>query len=103
MKIEFIQYLPNGRRKRVLIQRPRDIVDRAADIKRAGYRLECKALGNGSVAVGIADLDADELLASRVVPNDEGVPLAVDAMINEFHQKLVDVRALIAIQAPALQ
>lgn len=92
-EIEFIQFLPNGLRKRVTIQRGSVLAQKAAEIKEAGYRLECKAEGNGTVAVAIADHHADAIIASRCAANGPDVPLAVDAMINEFHAWLVSARA----------
>jgi hypothetical protein len=89
-EIEFIQYLPNNLRKRVLVDRPEDIVAKANLLKERGFRLECKNLGDGNVMLGVADPILDFLLASRTAKNGPELTEAVDGLLDDVHAILLE-------------
>lgn len=89
-EIEFIQFLPNNVRKRVLIDRSDDIAAMAKALKDRGFRLECKSLGDGQSMVAVADATLDFLLASRTVKDGPDVLTAVDGLITDVHAVLVE-------------
>lgn len=84
-EIEFIQFLGDKLRKRVIVDRPVEIAQKADALKARGFRLECKNIGDGDVMIAVADADMDFLLASRTLPNGPGLPEAVDALLTEVH------------------
>ena len=53
----------------------------AAQIVAAGFRLECEMLTTREVSLTIFDIDKEEDVAIRVVPNGPQVPPAVDDLI----------------------
>ena len=83
--IEFTQFLmPNGRRTTVWIERPDDIVNKAREIRAAGFRFETEMLGDyQTISLTIAKDDGD--YAIKVVPNGPRVPEAIDRMISDFN------------------
>lgn len=89
-EIEFIQYLPNNLRKRVIVDRPDEVVAKANLLKDRGFRLECKNLGDGNVMLGVADPIMDFLLASRTVKDGPEVVEAVDGLLCDVHQILLE-------------
>lgn len=99
-EIEFIQYLPNNIRKRVMIERPEDVVAKAKALTDRGFRLECKNLGDDSVMLAVADQIMDFLLASRIVKNGPEVVEAVDGLLSDVHSILLERDA--RYKAPAL-
>ena len=83
MEIEFTQYLrPHGQKKKVRIDRPKAVADKAKEIKNAGLCLECEVLMSGDVSFTIANEELD--LAFEIVPNGPEVPDAVDRLILNF-------------------
>ncbi|KKL53836.1 hypothetical protein LCGC14_2271410 [marine sediment metagenome] len=82
--IEFTQFLmPHGRRDCVWIERPNNIVKKAAEIRAAGFRFETEMLSDyQTISLTIADDDGD--YAVEVVPNGPSVPEAIDRMISSF-------------------
>ena len=84
-EIPFTQYLlPNGRRVKVSIARPKEIYDKAMDIIKAGYRLEVERLSTGNISMTISDNDGDYDI--EVIENCPEVPIAADRMITRFHE-----------------
>ena len=83
--IEFTQFLmPNGRRTTVWIERPDDIVNKAQEIRTAGFRFETEMLGDyQTISLTIAKDDDD--YAIELVPNGPRVPEAIDRMISDFN------------------
>ena len=82
--ISFTQFLmPDGRPKHVWIERPNDIVKKAAEIRAAGFRFETEMLSDyQTISLTIAKDDGD--YAIEVVPNGPSVPEAIDRMISAF-------------------
>ncbi len=92
--IEFTQYLmPHGRRDTVWIERPADVMEKAVEIREAGFRFGCEMLSDyQTISLTISD-DNDDY-AIKVVPNGPDVPEAIDQMIRDFN--ISDVRIVVA-------
>ena len=83
--IEFTQFLmPDGRSKIVWIERPSNIVKKAAEIQAAGFCFETEMLSDYKM-ISLTISDADDDYAQKVVPNGPKVPEAIDIMISEFN------------------
>lgn len=83
MEVTFIQYLsPDGRQKRVQIDRPEAVARKARAIWEAGYALEVEVLSTGEVSLSIGNGEEDR--AIELCANGPEVPLAVDRLILEF-------------------
>lgn len=88
--IPFTLYLlPNGRKVEVIIDRPKDIYDKAMDIIKAGYRFEAEVLTCGMVSLTIFHLIDEEDKDIEVISNRPEVPTAVDRMITRFWKSLI--------------
>ncbi len=86
--IPFTQYLlPNGRKIETGIFRPDEIYEKAMDIIDAGFRFEAEILRTGEVSITITDND-DVDVDIEVVENGPDVLLAVDQLVNRFHEIL---------------
>ena len=82
--IPFTQYLrPDGRPKRVTIERSAAIESKAADILKQGLVFECEVLHDGTISLTITDPDEGDL-AIELCPNGPAVPEAVDRLIEGF-------------------
>lgn len=84
--IPFTQYLrPHGRKRKVTINRPKDVYDRAMDIIKSGFCFEIEMLTNGLVSMTITNDDGDQ--DCEIVTNGSEVPVAVDRMIVRFYER----------------
>ena len=87
MAIQFTQFIrPDGRRKLISIERPADIEDKARKITAAGCVFECENLQNGKIYLDCCNSEAE--IAIEIVPNNEAVPAAVDAIVNLAFERL---------------
>lgn len=88
MSIPFTQFvLPDGRRRRVFIDRPEHIEEAAEAIMAQGYRFEIEVLTTGHVSMTVTDDDGD--LCVEVVPNDHRVSPAVDRLVEQARAMLL--------------
>ena len=86
-KIPFTQYLlPDGRKKEIEIERPKDIYKKAMSIIEAGYWFEIEVLSTGHINMTISDDEDDYDM--EIAINALGVSLAVDKMINHFYNSM---------------
>jgi hypothetical protein len=82
-EIEFTQYLrPDGRTRKIYIERSEPIVQMARVIQAEGYCFECEELMTGMVSLTISDGEQD--VAIEVCQNGPEVVEAVDRMIKEW-------------------
>lgn len=87
MSIEFTQFLmPDGRRKRITIECPPQIEEKAEAIKNAGLDFECEVLRNGMVSFTCTDDEADQFI--ELCNNGSGVPKTVEKLINNAYSNL---------------
>ena len=87
--IPFTQYLrPYGHKRAVKIDRPENVVLKAAEIAAAGYQFEIEELSTGHVSMTITgwnpETDEEGDVAQRICPNGPKVPEKVDEMILGF-------------------
>jgi hypothetical protein len=88
LDIVFTQFLrPDGRRQRVWIERPADIVKMAHAIEAAGGRFEIESLTTGDVSMTVEWGD-DWPVAIAVCPNGPPVVDAVDRLVREAAKRL---------------
>lgn len=84
-KIIFRQYMsPKGRTKQMEIDRPEEICQKARDLVRHSYRLECEEFSSGRVLLVIFDPRTDQTVAIEVAQNGTVVPAAIDRLISGF-------------------
>ncbi len=84
MTIPFTQYkLPNGRKVPASIHCRANTEEKAQRLINKGYRFECEVLTTGEVSLTITN-DEDGDVAIKVVPNDASIPIAVEALIDNF-------------------
>ncbi len=90
--IKFTQYLrPDGQKNEIVIHRPEQIADKAADLVSAGWKLEAEVLMTGQVSLTCELLDDEgDPIGDfiEVVPNGPQVLGAVDKLITEAHASL---------------
>jgi len=81
----FTQFImPNGRTKKITIERPEAIEIKADVLLEAGYRLEIEILRNDMISMTIGSPHGDrEDIAIRLCENGPKIPLAVDELIHE--------------------
>lgn len=80
MSIPFTQYLrPNGRTEEISIGRSTEIEDMAARFIKAGGAYEVELLSTGEVSLTAVMDNTD--VEIELVPNGEGVALAVDKLV----------------------
>ena len=78
--VEFTQHLlPDGRQKKVIIDRPDEIADIAEQFVKKGGRLEIELLATGVISI-TAEL-GDDTIAHELVKNGPDVPASVDIVI----------------------
>lgn len=83
MSIEFTQYLmPDGRQKKIRIDRPQAIETKAREIVARGFRFEAEMLTTGEISLTISDGECD--LDIEVIDNGPEIPCAVDRMVERF-------------------
>jgi hypothetical protein len=88
MAIQFTQYLlPNGRRRQIEIERPDDIEAMAQILVDHGCFFDAEVLRTDHVSL-TCEHD-DDLIAIQVCPNDENVPRAVDNLVRDAYEKVV--------------
>lgn len=89
MSIEFTQFLlPDGRQKKIKIDRPKAIEDLATELDDAGHRFEIEVLMNGviSMTVEIEGPDGEEITrAHELVENGPKVPKRIDKLIQDAY------------------
>ena len=91
--VPFTQYLlPDGRTKKVWIERPEDICRKAKDIIDAGHRFEIEVLTTGHVSATIHHIEDEEDIDIVVVENGPAVPVEIDRMVKRFHAALSRAR-----------
>jgi hypothetical protein len=84
--IEFTQYLrPDGRQRKVYVERSEDVTNKAEAIQGWGYCFECEELMTGMVSFTISDGEQD--VAIELCPNGPEVPETIDRLIEEFWQQ----------------
>jgi hypothetical protein len=85
--VPFTQYLrPDGRRRKVCIERAPDVAAQAQRLINAGYHFDIEELMNGTVSMTVEpdqpDAEGETFpIASELVPNGPAVPDAVDRLI----------------------
>lgn len=87
LTIRITQYLlPDGRKRSVLIDRPKEIVEKARTLVRQGYHFECEMLNDyETVSLTIVDDSSDRGdVAIELAKNGPDVPVAVDRLIMNF-------------------
>lgn len=85
--VEFTQFmLPDGRRHKTFIARPKAIAEKVREICRSGGRLEIERLSNGVISMEI--VRGEDSLSIKLCPNDPSVPRVVDELVNEAHRAL---------------
>lgn len=93
MAIEFTQYVrPHGEKRTVHIGRPFDVERKAQGIVESELTFECEVLTDGRVSLTVTNPQEGDV-AIRVVSNGPAVPPAVDALVEEAHQQLVQRKA----------
>jgi len=87
MTITFIQYFkPDGRTRKIDIDRPLDVDRMARDLVRMGYRFEIEILRTGEVHMSVA-MGGDDFV-SRICENGPMVRDNIDSMIREAHMAI---------------
>jgi hypothetical protein len=82
--IPFTEYrLPHGRRFETGIDCPDDVAASAQQVIDAGHRFECEILRTGQVSLTVFNLEDEEDVAIRVVPNGPGIKEAVASLVAE--------------------
>jgi hypothetical protein len=80
MTIPFTQYLrPNGRKRPVEIDRPKEIEAIACRFIASGGHYECEALTTGHASLTAVKFDRDVCIELRM--NGPDVPVAVDKLV----------------------
>lgn len=96
MTIPFTQYLlPNGRIRRINIERPKEIEEIAQRFIKAGGRYECEILSTGEASITAVKMvrGQDGDVAIAVGPNDaEKVGELVDRVVRDS-EKFIEVAA----------
>lgn len=92
MDIEFTQFLmPDGRQKKIIIDRPDDICELAEQLKKNQCRLEIEMLTTGVISITVdRNLANGEIqsLAHEICTNGPAVPIAIDKLINDAFKNL---------------
>ena len=89
-KIPVTQYLrPDGRKKQLLLERPREIYDRAMKLIADGYVFETEVLRTGQISLTIADNEGD-CAVKLVAPVSGKIKEAFDDMLKHFNVEEVE-------------
>jgi hypothetical protein len=84
MTITFIQFFrPDGRTRKIDIERPIDVDRMARDLVRMGYRFEIETLRDGNVHMSVSIGGED--IVSRICENGPMVRDNIDSMIRGAH------------------
>jgi len=85
--MQFTQFkFPNGRHEEVSIDMPKDIEEKALELHKSGWRFEIECFPD-TQTVNMDCCDAEEQLSMRLVPNGPKVPIAVEELVNEAHER----------------
>ena len=94
MEITFTQFfMPDGRQKPVIIDRPDDVGEKAKQLLDSGCRLEIEMLQTGEISMTVErDQDDGEidLLAQKICNNGPAVLVAIDELINNASVSVED-------------
>lgn len=90
--VTFVQYLrPDGRKKEITIDRPKEIYDKAIALEDGHCALEAEVLTTGQVSFTVEREDQDgeiESLAHEICANGPGIEAVVDRLINKAHGRM---------------
>lgn len=90
-EIPFTQFmLPHGRRNEISIERPEPIAEKARALLELGLSFQIEMLTTGQIHMTVSDTVNEEDLYAKVVRNGPDVPVAVDKMITEAYQGLIE-------------
>ena len=91
--IPFTQYVrPNGRKRTVSIERPDEIVAKAAGLIKAGARFEIEELTDGTVSMTVEHPDAEDegqSVSHLLCANGPDVPATVDRLVEDAYLRLL--------------
>jgi len=84
--VKFTQYLmPDGRQQQVVIDRPNEVVDKADELNRLGFRFELEMLSDyRTVSLTVAKDDED--VEIELCDNGPEIPAAVDRLIERAYR-----------------
>lgn len=87
--IPFTQYLlPDGRQRRMRVNRNQETERRAGELMAAGYEFTCEILTTGEVSLECALRGDEEPLVSAVCENGVLVLNAVDKLIADAYERV---------------
>lgn len=87
-KVQFIQYLlPEGKSKRISIERPDKIADMANVLLLHEIALDAEVLSTGEVSLTAHDPNTEKTLAIEIVKNNQDIGNAVDRLISQAFLK----------------
>ena len=85
--------MPNGRRKEIYIDRPKDIENKAHILQKAGWSFEIEMLSTGTISMEICRKNEDwsmRTLSSKLCDNSPGIEKAVDEMVEEAYNNFIN-------------
>lgn len=84
MSIPFTQYLrPYGTPTDITIDRPPHVEALAREVIDAGYVFEAEVFTTGEVSLTVFDLSEEEDVCIELAGDKNGVPAAVDKLVND--------------------
>lgn len=88
--IPFTQYLmPDGRPRRITIERPAEIEAKASEIIARGWTFEAEMLSDyATVSLTVSDGDCD--VAIEVASNGPEIPNAIDRLVLAAHSRIAE-------------
>ncbi len=90
MSIPFTEYmLPNGRTRQQIIDRPKEIEERAHRLIQAGVKFEIEVLTTGQISMETIYEPKDEPIIGEICSNGPQVPICVDKLVNNTMDILV--------------
>lgn len=89
-EIYFTQYLyPHGIPRRVFVERPDEVAEKAAAVTKAGYEFEADMNPRTMICTfSVADKEKGEDIMMRACINGPDVPNTVDELVNAVHEEL---------------
>jgi hypothetical protein len=88
-KIPFTQFLrPRGQRRQEFIERPKEILDKAEKLIKAGCRFEIEELMSGMINMDCQKADIDGPISMEVCSNGPAIENAVDRLVNNAYKQV---------------
>lgn len=87
--IPFTQYLrPHGTPRMQYIRRPDSIVEMAKELLSEGFYFDIEELNCGTISMTVMKKGWEETVSIRLSSNGPEVPVRVDDLIQDAHQKM---------------